>query len=139
MSDTERLQTGIPELDQLLGGGLIPGKLTVVMGATGIGKTQLGLQFAHRGKTQEGETGVIFDMTTRGDSQNHRDYAGRLFNWQLSEASTTEKIIPRRSGSESRPGLITYISFAAAADESPSATSNKTTGENGKSSFPENW
>jgi KaiC/GvpD/RAD55 family RecA-like ATPase len=94
MSSSERLQTGIPELDQLLGGGLIPGTLTVVMGATGIGKTQLGLQFAHQGIKQEKETGVIFDMTTRGDSQNHRDYAGRLFNWQLSEASTTNKIYP---------------------------------------------
>ena len=89
MSSTERLQTGIPGLDQLLGGGLIPGRLTVVMGATGIGKTQLGLQFAHQGSEQERETGVIFDMTTRGDSQNHRDYASRLFNWELSEASNS--------------------------------------------------
>jgi KaiC/GvpD/RAD55 family RecA-like ATPase len=94
MSETERLQTGIPELDQLLGGGLVPGTLTVVMGATGIGKTQLGLQFAHQGIEQEKETGVIFDMATRGDSQNHSDYASRLFNWKLREASKTEKIHP---------------------------------------------
>src|SRR5690242_6961215 len=33
---------GIPTLDQHLGGGLIPGTLTVVAGATGAGKTQLG-------------------------------------------------------------------------------------------------
>jgi len=41
-----RLSTGIPALDDLLGGGLLPGRLAVVVGATGIGKTQLGLQFA---------------------------------------------------------------------------------------------
>ncbi|MEY2727842.1 MAG: hypothetical protein RLZZ458_3709, partial [Planctomycetota bacterium] len=42
-----RHSTGIPKLDDALGGGLIPGTLTVVMGATGIGKTQLGVRYAH--------------------------------------------------------------------------------------------
>ena len=79
----DRLQTGNAQLDALLGGGLLPGTLTVVMGATGIGKTQLGLQFAHHGTQQEGESGLLFDMTTRGDSQNHADYAKRLFGWEL--------------------------------------------------------
>ncbi|MCA9005472.1 MAG: recombinase RecA, partial [Planctomycetaceae bacterium] len=51
-----RQKTGIPELDELLAGGLLPGKLTVVLGATGIGKTQLGLQFAQAGLQQEGQT-----------------------------------------------------------------------------------
>jgi len=94
MPDTPRLETGIAELDALLGGGLIPGTLTVVVGATGIGKTQLGLTFAHQGARAEGETGVIFDMTTRGDSQNHRDYAERLFEWSLTEQSTSENHPP---------------------------------------------
>ncbi|WP_417387257.1 RAD55 family ATPase [Gimesia sp.] len=80
-----RQKTGIPELDELLAGGLLPGKLTVVLGATGIGKTQLGLQFAQAGLQQEGQTGVLFDMATRGDSQSHSDYAERLFQWKLRE------------------------------------------------------
>ncbi len=83
MSNSDRFSTGIPVLDQLLGGGLIPGTLTVVMGATGIGKTQLGLQFAHAGLQQEGERGILFDMTSRGDAQNHADYASKLFDWKL--------------------------------------------------------
>ena len=37
---------GIEKLDRELGGGLLPGTLTVVAGATGIGKTQLGLKWA---------------------------------------------------------------------------------------------
>lgn len=82
-NENGRLSTGIPALDEQLGGGLIPGTMTVVMGATGIGKTQLGLQFAHAGKHQEGEPGIIFDMTTRGDSQNHLDYAERLSDWAI--------------------------------------------------------
>ena len=64
---------------------MLPGKLTVVLGATGIGKTQLGLQFAEAGLQQEGQTGVLFDMATRGDSQSHSDYAERLFQWKLRE------------------------------------------------------
>ncbi len=78
-----RLSTGIAELDKMLGGGLLPGRLTVVVGATGIGKTQLGLQFAHAGTSQEGKSGIIFDVTARGDSQNHVEYARRIFDWSL--------------------------------------------------------
>lgn len=81
----QRQSTGIADLDEMLGGGLLPGTLTVVLGATGIGKTQLGLQFAHRGQSQEGEPGIIFDMTSRGDAQNHADYARRMFDWMLRE------------------------------------------------------
>lgn len=83
MSNLDRFSTGVPALDQLLGGGLIPGTLTVVMGATGIGKTQLGLQFANAGLKQEHERGILFDMTSRGDSQNHADYARRICDWTL--------------------------------------------------------
>jgi len=82
-----RLSTGISQLDDLLGGGLLPGTMTVVLGATGIGKTQLGLQFSRAGLEQEGEAGILFDMTSRGDTQNHADYAQRIFDWTLSEAS----------------------------------------------------
>ena len=61
----------------------MPGRLTVVLGATGIGKTQLGLQFAQHGLEQEGQRGIIFDMTARGDSQHHVEYASRLFDSTL--------------------------------------------------------
>lgn len=83
MSPSPRLSTGVPGLDERLGGGLLPGKLTVVLGATGIGKTQLGLQFLHAGQAQEGRRGIIFDLGARGDSQHHAEYAQRMFGWTL--------------------------------------------------------
>jgi KaiC/GvpD/RAD55 family RecA-like ATPase len=89
-----RYSTGIDGLDELLGGGLIPGALTVVLGATGIGKTQLGLQFARKGLQQEGEPGIMFDMTTRGDAQNHVAYARRMFEWSLRERSIADHFSP---------------------------------------------
>lgn len=78
-----RLSTGVDGLDDRLGGGLIPGTLTLVIGATGIGKTQLGMQFANQGRQQEGTRGIVFDMSARIDSQNHANYARRMFDWPL--------------------------------------------------------
>lgn len=79
----QRVRFGIEKLDSMLGGGLFPGSLTVVYGATGVGKTQLGLTFAANGEQCEGQRGIVFDMTARGDSQRHDEYARRLFGWEL--------------------------------------------------------
>ncbi len=40
-----RVSTGIPTLDRITGGGLIPGKTYLVTGETGVGKTILSLHF----------------------------------------------------------------------------------------------
>ncbi len=85
----ERQSFGLEELDRSLGGGLIPGTLTVVAGATGVGKTQLGLRWAEAGLKAEGKRGLLCDLTSRGDSQNHANYASRLFGWELHEYPNT--------------------------------------------------
>lgn len=95
-AQSTRISTGIDSLDRLLGGGLLPGTLTVVAGATGIGKTQLGVHFAQRGLSQEGERGVIFDMTSRGDSQNQNDYAQRLYDWQIESQPGDAQVDPAK-------------------------------------------
>lgn len=92
MTSTEvRQSTGVPALDRLLGGGLRPGALTVILGATGIGKTQLGLQFADAGRQQEGRRGVVFDMSARGDPQSHADYARRICGWEMTSAPADDR------------------------------------------------
>jgi KaiC/GvpD/RAD55 family RecA-like ATPase len=96
MDENPRLLTGVAGLDERLGGGLVPGTLTVVVGSTGIGKTQLGLQFAHAGRGQEGRPGIVFDMSARGDSQGHIQYARRMFRWQLDVVQPQEH--PRLEG-----------------------------------------
>jgi KaiC/GvpD/RAD55 family RecA-like ATPase len=78
-----RQDFGTPTLDRHLGGGLIPGTLTVIAGATGVGKTQLGLKWADAGKQAEGRRGIICDLTSRGDSQNHAGYARERFGWEI--------------------------------------------------------
>jgi hypothetical protein len=79
---------GIEGLDAMLGGGLMPGTLTVLAGATGAGKTQLGLRWADRGAAAEGRRGVVCDLTSRGDAQNHAAYALDQFGWDLKAYST---------------------------------------------------
>ncbi|MFP6676895.1 MAG: ATPase domain-containing protein [Pirellulaceae bacterium] len=107
MVEQTRQSTGIPALDKHLGGGLVPGTSTVIVGATGIGKTQAGLQFLHAGKQAEGQRGVIFDMCSRGDSQNHSDYAQRMFGWQMRKADPS--IVPNLSQFFDAPSLGDYL------------------------------
>jgi KaiC/GvpD/RAD55 family RecA-like ATPase len=83
MIDASRVSTGVPKLDAMLGGGLLPGTLAVVYGATGIGKTHLGVTFASHGLVADGARGLLLDMNGRGDSQQHHEYAARLFDWEL--------------------------------------------------------
>ena len=79
-----RQKFGYDRLDSLLGGGLLPGTLTVIAGATGAGKTQLGLAWGHEGLKSEGRLGSIMDLTSRGDSQNHAGYLADRYGIDLS-------------------------------------------------------
>ncbi len=47
--DTPRLTSGSPELDRVLGDGLMPGSLVLIVGEPGIGKSSLTLQIAAHG------------------------------------------------------------------------------------------
>ncbi len=89
-----RLSSGIPGLDKHLGGGLIPGTTTAVVGSSGVGKTQFSLQFLNGGVGVEKQRGVILDLTARGDSQNHADYARSIFNWDITEQDAARVFDP---------------------------------------------
>lgn len=55
----EKARTGIPGLDQITGGGLPRGRVTLVTGGAGAGKTLLGLEFLVAGAREYGEPGVL--------------------------------------------------------------------------------
>jgi KaiC/GvpD/RAD55 family RecA-like ATPase len=94
-------------LDAHLGGGLIAGTSVIVVGATGIGKTQIGLQYLNAGQAADGQSGLIFDMCSRGDSQNHADYAQRMFDWSLQLADAT--VAPKLDTFFDQPSLGDYL------------------------------
>ncbi|WP_426201360.1 ATPase domain-containing protein [Pseudomonas sp. TWP3-1] len=52
-ADMTRIGSGIPALDQILGGGLYSSSVTLVMGPSGIGKTTLGLKFLSESTVEE--------------------------------------------------------------------------------------
>ncbi|MDD3589806.1 MAG: ATPase domain-containing protein [Thermoguttaceae bacterium] len=93
---TKRLSTGIPGLDEYLGGGLLPGTTTAIVAGTGLGKTQFSLQFLNAGCAagEETQRGVILDLTARGDSQNHHNYAKALFDWTITTQSPSQTFDP---------------------------------------------
>src|SRR6185369_12987893 len=58
-----RVSTGVEGLDSILGGGLPQDHMYLVEGATGTGKTTLGLQFLLEGARQ-GERGLFITLST---------------------------------------------------------------------------
>jgi circadian clock protein KaiC len=58
----ERVQFGLPELDQLLHGGLYRQTTTVMAGSTGVGKTLLSMHFAASG-ARAGESALFVSFT----------------------------------------------------------------------------
>lgn len=62
----DRVPTGVPGLDPILGGGLLPKNLYLVKGSPGTGKTTLGLQFLVEG-ARRGEKCLYLGLSeTRG-------------------------------------------------------------------------
>src|ERR687892_797441 len=57
-ADAERISTGVPELDRVLGGGLVPASLVLVSGDPGIGKSTL-LLMALRAMSAERKTLLV--------------------------------------------------------------------------------
>jgi circadian clock protein KaiC len=51
--EVDRVTTGVPRLDAMVGGGFIRGSTTMVLGPTGVGKTVLGYQFVSASTTKD--------------------------------------------------------------------------------------
>jgi circadian clock protein KaiC len=59
LTGLEKTPTGIKGLDEISGGGLPKGRITIVCGGPGCGKTMLGLEFLSRGVLEFDEPGVL--------------------------------------------------------------------------------
>ncbi len=66
-----RISMGIPELDKMLGGGVLEGDSVLVAGPSGTGKSALATQFIGEG-LRRGEAGVIAVFEERPEGYVHR-------------------------------------------------------------------
>src|SRR5512135_1276136 len=74
-AEAARIATGVPELDRVLGGGLVPGSLVLLGGEPGIGKSTLLLQIAQA--LQKKERRVLY-VSGEESAQQIRMRAERL-------------------------------------------------------------
>ncbi len=81
-----RVSTGVPGLDRMLGGGLLPGRPYLVTGETGSGKTLLGLRFLIEG-LQNGEE-VLLVAVDEPPTEIIENV--RSFGWDLSAIRTLD-------------------------------------------------
>jgi circadian clock protein KaiC len=87
--DTSRSPTGIPGLDDVLHGGLIAGRIYLVDGNPGAGKTTLALQYLLEG-LRRGERCVYFTLS---ETRNELIANARSHGWSLDGLHIVELII----------------------------------------------
>jgi circadian clock protein KaiC len=84
----DRVATGIPGLDTMLNGGLLPGSSLLVEGAPGTGKSTLGMHFIQHGAANT-EPGIILTFETF-PRQYYRDAAN--FGWDFHALEKADKL-----------------------------------------------
>ena len=88
-----RMSTGIPGLDEVLGGGLPQGNMYLVEGESGAGKTTLGLQFLLEGKRQGERTlWITLSETEAQLLQSARSHGWSLEGIDVCNPGATERI-----------------------------------------------
>jgi DNA repair protein RadA/Sms len=111
-SAAPRFETGIAELDRVLGGGLVPGSVVLLGGEPGVGKSTLALQLA--GRVQAGRSAVLYVTgeesveQLRLRAQRLRDVPGEVL--VLAETRVEALVEPWR---EARPDLVVIDSIQA--------------------------
>jgi circadian clock protein KaiC len=85
----QRVRTGIEGLDEMLHGGFLPQTANLIEGATGTGKTTLGMQFIYNGITKYNEPGLIITFE-EFPQQYYRDAA--TFGWDFEKLEQEGKL-----------------------------------------------
>ncbi len=69
--EPDLMPSGIPELDEMLGGGIERGTISILSGPSGVGKSTLGMQFMKEAATR-GERSVVYAFEEQEDTLLHR-------------------------------------------------------------------
>jgi circadian clock protein KaiC len=85
----DRVGTGVPDLDALVGGGLPRTSATIVEGGTGTGKTLLGLHFLLEG-ARHGEPAILFTLE---ETPAQLRAAAKGFGWDLALLESQQRLL----------------------------------------------
>src|SRR2546428_13852413 len=97
----DRVSTGVPGLDAMLGGGLIPARPYVVSGPTGAGKTILAMQFLAAGLAKGGAGLVV----TFDETPNEGEGNVVAFGWELGRPKILEAT-PHHKADQRHPARV---------------------------------
>lgn len=95
LTTAARLATGIEGLDRILGGGLPKGRVYLVEGTPGTGKTTLALQFLREGARHH-EPGLYFALS---ESRSELQAVAESHGWSLDDF-TVREVIPVNKAAE---------------------------------------
>ena len=87
---SRRVTTGVQGLDDLLSGGFPEGRVILVVGGPGAGKTILASQFLHKGIFDCNETGIFVSLD---ESKNHYYSEMQNFGWDFKKAEEESKFV----------------------------------------------
>ncbi len=86
----ENIVTGILGLDELIGGGFPEGRVVLVIGGPGTGKTILASQFLYKGINENNENGIFVSLD---ESRDHFYYEMNQFGWDFKKAEEERKFV----------------------------------------------
>lgn len=99
--DQQRLLTGIPELDVVLRGGLLAGRIHLIEGVPGTGKTTFGLRFLIDGA----DRGESLLYITLSETKAELQATARSHDWSI-EAINIEEMIPAEAQIEAHQTVL---------------------------------
>src|SRR6266481_7915937 len=91
LQQLQRIPSGIPGFDQVVGGGLIRDRVYLLSGPAGAGKTIFSSQFLYNGLTKFGENGVY--VVLEETPQQLRENLFNSFNWNLGSYEDSGNLI----------------------------------------------
>jgi len=88
LSSDDRTRTGISGLDEILSGGIPRGRVVLVMGGPGTGKTILSTQFLVKGAEVYGDNSIFVSLD---ESREHYHAEMKKFGWDLAKLEKEKK------------------------------------------------
>ena len=84
------MPTGVEGLDELISGGIPRGRVILVLGGPGTGKTILASQFLYKGISQYGENGIFVSLD---EGKKHFCFEMLKFGWDFKKAEEEGKFL----------------------------------------------